>query len=369
MSLIILQMGEERQEPERQPTGIYKAIAEGNLEQVQQFLKMGINLGQKNRQRCKPLILAVDLGYREIVRVLLEAGALPIDREGYLLEKAIEENKTEILSLLIKAGLDVNQKLTEDDKTALMDVAGRGDINAVKLLVEAGADVNAISNCNDYALLNAACSGWQETYDYLYPLTAVELRKEAEEQLSAGLRRRQRLDDKFTENFISAAAMGDIRAVLAALEDGVNINAFNADEHTALSMAAYWGHLTVVRALIEAGVNLNLGCEYDGETPLISAASMTAMANSKISVGGMNQAEVARLLIEAGADVNAGTDEGWTALMAAANAGSIEVVKLLLQAGADVNAKDGRKDTALSRAQKTKHQEIVELLKEAGTTE
>jgi len=91
--------------------------------------------------------------------------------------------------------------------------------------------------------------------------------------------------------------------------------------------------------------------------------------------------EVVRLLIEAGADVNARCDYGFTALMfvsgaktetvmGAASFGSkyrnLEVVKLLVEAGADVNTRNNKGRTALKFGSKKRHTEIVKLLREAG---
>lgn len=358
-----------KQPVEKPPIEFYKAIRNGNLKQVQKFIQAGVDLEQRGYQRCTPLELAVVFGHLEIVRSLLKAGASIFNDATSLLESTKQEGKTDILLALISAGIDVNQQLKEDEERVLMYVAGKGNIRAVKALVEAGADVNAVSRIGDFALLNAAWGGHQEVFDYLAPLTSPKLRQEAEEILLAGLIRRQRLEDKFTEDFISAAEMGDIQGVLKAIQDGVNINAIGADENTALYIAAYRVHVPVVHALIEAGANLDRVREYDGETPLMAAAGRIALSMSQISVGEIARLEVIRRLIEAGADVNARNNDGWTALMKAATVGNIEVVKLLLKAGADINAKNIRGDKALSCAKKAGHQKIIQLLRGAGAKE
>jgi len=77
--------------------------------------------------------------------------------------------------------------------------------------------------------------------------------------------------------------------------------------------------------------------------------------------------EKVQRLIEQSANVNAKRENGWTALRWAAFFGHKEIVKLLIQAGADVNAKEyeyGR--TALYYAREEGHEEIVQLLLEAG---
>ena len=72
--------------------------------------------------------------------------------------------------------------------------------------------------------------------------------------------------------------------------------------------------------------------------------------------------DIARLLIEAGADVNAAHQAGFTPLHAAAMTGQLELAKLLLDRGADPRAQadDGR--DALAMARDAKQQALVDLL-------
>jgi len=60
-----------------------------------------------------------------------------------------------------------------------------------------------------------------------------------------------------------------------------------------------------------------------------------------LKAAGDGQKEMVKALLEAGAEVNARDNDGWTALHVAAGRGRTEVVKALLEAGADVNATDG----------------------------
>jgi len=72
--------------------------------------------------------------------------------------------------------------------------------------------------------------------------------------------------------------------------------------------------------------------------------------------------EVLRALVEAGADVNKGNNNGRTPLIYAAGNGKVEVVRFLLQKGADKSLKDNDGDTALKLAKMFKHTAIVQLL-------
>ena len=73
--------------------------------------------------------------------------------------------------------------------------------------------------------------------------------------------------------------------------------------------------------------------------------------------------DVVELLLKAGADVNAKSKGGWTALMYASNNDRKDVVELLLKAGADINAKGKDGWTALMLASNNGYEGIVKLLK------
>jgi hypothetical protein len=76
--------------------------------------------------------------------------------------------------------------------------------------------------------------------------------------------------------------------------------------------------------------------------------------------------EAARLLLGAGADVNASTRSGWTALMQAASVGAVETARLLVEAGAASEARDRLWGTALDVASRRRQPEVVRLLRERG---
>lgn len=86
-----------------------------------------------------------------------------------------------------------------------------------------------------------------------------------------------------------------------------------------------------------------------------------------------NSVEVVKLLIDAGADVDARSEKGTTALMLAAkNSKGVDVINLLLEKGADVNARDDKGNTALTYATNKDSEvqaEIIALLKQHGAVE
>jgi ankyrin repeat protein len=117
--------------------------------------------------------------------------------------------------------------------------------------------------------------------------------------------------------------------------------------------AAMDGDLAKIKALISARADVNARDKAWGMTALMFAV-------------GHGYTEIAKLLVEKGADVDARDKDGFTALMMAAWQGHAEIAKLLIDRGADVNAEANDGFTALMAAEKGGYTEIVKLLKAAG---
>jgi hypothetical protein len=212
---------------------LVKAIAQHDLIQIERLITAGVDVNLPQSRRGKyssdtPLGVAIAYRDLEIVKTLLAAGAYPhAFFLGEALDIALREKSTEFLLALIAANVDVNFRF-EEGNTALILAAIAGAITIVKLLVEAGSDVNLTNRGGEFALLYAAYGDWQEVYDYLAPLTASELQAKAEKSLLTRLIYRRRKNNPLTENFIAAATKGDVETVLATIENGVDINAFDA---------------------------------------------------------------------------------------------------------------------------------------------
>jgi len=78
----------------------------------------------------------------------------------------------------------------------------------------------------------------------------------------------------------------------------------------------------------------------------------------------MGRLEVARLLLEHSADVNARDDDGWTPLHFAAYNDHVDVAELLLRHGADAGARDNEGLTPLDVALRTEHAEVARVIEE-----
>lgn len=157
---------------------LLEAINNGDLVQVLAIINSGIGTKQvelEGELLLQSALLAENL---KIAKTLIEAGASP-DWEGLgkeLLETAIMEADTELVKVLVDAGANVNAR-DEDGNTPLMSAAAIGSLDIVQILVESKAEVNVVSEHGDFALLSAVINEHQEVFNYLAPLTSLELRE------------------------------------------------------------------------------------------------------------------------------------------------------------------------------------------------
>ena len=146
--------------------------------------------------------------------------------------------------------------------------AGRGNLPAVRALLDSGVDVD-----------KAAVSHW------MYPNTQLG---------SSGVCSTESSGVCSTEGHIAlqcAAQKGHLAVVKALIEAGADVNKQGRDENTALGEATAHGSTLVVMELIKAGADVNPFCSDMGSTPIFIAAEL---GNSIIVA----------LLIQAGADVH-----------------------------------------------------------------
>ena len=224
--------------------------------------------------------------------------------------------------ILVDTGADVNAVEGNHD-TALVVASSRGHYAIVELLIDAGADVNVMGAYHSTALLVASFHGHY---------TIVELLIGAGADVNAGEAERPAL--------VAASSRGHTAIVQLLINAGADVNAGEADR-SALVEASLYGHTAIVQLLIDAGADVNAG-EAD-RSALVAASSYGHTA-------------IVQLLIDAGADVNTGGADRAT-LVEASRRGHDQVDEGAIYAGTD---------TALIKATLNGHDPIVERLLKAG---
>jgi N-acyl-D-amino-acid deacylase len=237
----------------------------------------------------------------------------------------------------LKAALDRGVSASEPDADGvppLMHAAAVGSLDAMKLLLERRADVNATSTFGSTALM------WSVT-----DRAKVRLLLDHGADVNVAARSGR------TALVIAAFANPSAPVVRMLLDKGAKVAVMDARKVTPLNAATYGNDTETIRLLLDASADIHTADTFIGLNPLINAA------------GNRNLDAVKRLLAK-GADVNVvsktkdlpriqtGIVEfgGWTPLLMAVPFGPPEMIQTLIDAGAKVNVQDYRSFTPLMLA-------------------
>ena len=377
-------------------TALHWAAYHGDVSLASLLLEAGADVAAANRNGSTPLWLAATQGDAPVIEALLKGGAdaneqLPLGRRPLML--AARSGRVDAVRALLNGGADVNAKEDERGTSALMQAADQGHADVIAALIEHGADVAATSKP---VVRDARTAALGKSDD---PRAAVRRQVIAIlcDQPTPDLGALQELaagDGTEDEVLAAAGAAGggdpcnlqrdDLGFVIA--EGGRrNRGPREADggELTPLIYAARTGSIDAARVLLDAGANVNQVTRY-GWSPLLAATQN-------------RNYQLAKFLIERGADANLANKGGWTPLYLATDnrnleggdyptrtpdMDDLEFIKLLLDAGADVNAQlvestetrtvftnqwlDEEGATAFLRASQSGDVELMRLLLEHG---
>jgi ankyrin repeat protein len=221
--------------------------------------------------------------------------------------------------------------------TRLADAAKNQDRRAIQAALGRKADVNGKQPDGATALHWAAQWDDLQTADLL---------------IRAGARADVANDLGITPLWL-ACTNGSVAMVQRLLGAGANPNTSLPNGETVLMIAARTGKVDPILALLAHGANVNATEHVQAQTALMWAAAE-------------RHHEVARVLIERGADIHSRSKLGYTPLLFAAREGDEDGVRVLLAAGARINdvAADGT--SALLAATVTGHVKLAELLLDQG---
>ncbi len=190
--------------------------------------------------------------------------------------------------------------------TALMEASSKGDINIGKYLLEQGANVNA----QDFALFTPL---YYAAYENNVAMVRLLLENGA------------KVDSRSDKGATALINYPHYDTMKILLEYGADINAYDDAKMTPLISTALYGDSKTMKLLLANGANVNALSNEFGSA--LMALAIRAHADEK-----------AKILIEAGADFNLKTPEGYTALMKAAISSNAKLIKFLLDQGANANS-------------------------------
>lgn len=322
-------------------TALHWAAHAGDAALVRALVAAGADPNAKNRYGLAPLQAAADGGFADAVTALLEAGAdaaAALPEGETILMTAARSGDTAVLEALLGAGVDTEARDSFYGETALIWAAVEDHAQAVRVLVEHGAVVDAPSAEMDYPSRRAGQSvlGLGAWTPVMY-----------------------------------AARENSLEAGRALVEASADLDVQDPDGATALVIAIINAHYEFAGMLLEAGADPNIGDHEAGMGPLYAAVDMHRLAvghgrGTPPPVGLLTAVDTARSLLEHGADPNATLNkpiltrthtmgdavlgEGATPLLRAAKSGDIEMVRLLVEHGADPNATMPNGTTAMHLA-------------------
>lgn len=272
----------------------------------------------------------------------------------------------EVCDVLIAGEPPINvNALDVDGVTALMVASKAGKLALVRWLLDHSADVDALDDSKRSALYFAVDASQTAVVEEL-------------------LKRQPKMDvlDESRNETLLHTALSRPAILKLLLDAGADPNLTSSAGHTPIHLAAYMGNAVAVKLLVEKKADPNHEDKY-GETAIGTAvtyardASLTRLladAGAKLDmiINGSSllhhalygPAEVLKILLEfrKAVDINIVDDYKRTPLLVAATLQNVEHLRLLIRAGADVNAQDKDGDTALREAVRTERFESLSLL-------
>ena len=389
-------------------TALHWAVHRDLPKLVQLLVEAGADVGATNRYGVQPIALVATNGSALVLELLLDAGADPdasMPRGETALMTAARAGPPDAVRVLLRAGADPDARDDVGGQTAVMWAAARnnapavhalaelgadlhartagpppaasrsyfrspsptsftallfavraGAIDAVRALLDAGADVNDTLSDGQSALVVAAANAHWELADYLLDRGAdpnlagagwnalhqtVRTRRPNPSGGLAGPIPTGRVDSiDVVRKLVARGVDFDARMMTNGMKDGQR-SRLNRLGATAFFLAAKNTDVEAMRVLIEAGAD-PLIPSADGTTPLMVAAGIAIFIPGEDggSLPGQDEVlEAVRMCVELGTDVNATNFREETALHGAAFRGVNRIVEYLVEQGAGLDAR------------------------------
>jgi len=354
-----------------------------DLADVRALLEQGSDVNATQVDGSTALHWAAHFDDPDTAQLLIDAGAniTAANRAGVSpLQLATVNGSVAMIALLLDAGVDPNEPLTQHGDTALMMAVRTGQTDAVRLLIEHGADVNAPENWGGTtALMWAISEHHVNVVDLLLANGANVHVTSKVVPLATGRGVEGTTPVEFDPNqapvgytnggftpLLFAAREGQVDAAQALIAAGAEVNAVAADGKNSLGLAIYNGQYEFASALIDHGADVN-HADAEEFPPLFWAVDRR---NMEWNPGfpwtvTADPLPLIRKLLEHGADPNAYINTRpesrrnfggsprilfASSLMRAAYSGDVELVRVLLEYDADPLVRNSDNETPLLAA-------------------
>ncbi len=353
-------------------TPLWLACTNGNAAIVEKLLKGGANPNASlSRTGESVLMTCARTGNVDAVKSLLAGKAEVNAKDNWsgqtALMWAVAEKHPEVVRVLVGHGADARARSkvqtdtygrTRGGFTPLLFGARVGDLESVRILLAAGADVNEATPEAGNTLVVASASNREELAIFLLEKGANP--NSADEYGFTALHHavQKGISDLSAIEYTPALLppRNQPELVKALLAHGADPNSRIKKDYpasvapyrhttpasilgaTPFFLAAAAGDANIMRLLLAAGADPLLTA---GELmrPLMAAAGMTRLVDF-LPGEESSHLEAVKLAVELGSDVNETAKDGETALHAASFTGADTIVKFLVDKGANVDAKD-----------------------------
>ncbi|MFP3033742.1 MAG: ankyrin repeat domain-containing protein [Wolbachia sp.] len=378
--------------------GLFNAIRQGSLEEVQAIITQGANFKAKDKNGKTPLHWAAECNNTtEIVQLLIEKKVKinAKDKGGKIpLHLAAEKGRLEIVKLLVGNNADIKAK-DKDGKTPsdlaieeghkdiadfleeaqfkeqeLFDAIKQNNIDKVRDLINRGADVKAKNKDGKTSL------HWAAEYNDTPEIVQLLIEKGAD--INAKDKSGKTPLDLANQNdkikvieFLvnKSASLNEMLPLHWAVEncslkvvklfiDNDSINAKDRDGKTPLHLAAKTGRSEIAELLVDNKADIN-ATDTSSWTPLHETAGKNNATEGQLNV--------AKLLISKYANINAKNDKSYTPLHLTAQKGNLNIAEFLTNSGnIDIEARSNTGKTPLHVAAEKNKLKIIELLVNKG---
>jgi uncharacterized protein len=349
-------------------TSLMLAARTGNLNAVKLLIDRGANVnGADEFKGYTPLMFAATENQPAVAKLLIERGAnvnaasrrfqfgeLKSASGGALMERAeggmtplhyaAREGSVETGEVLIAGGADVNAPEPQHKFTPMLIAIYNGKYDFVSLLIKHGANVN------DGSLYMAIELRNMDTYSNRPNPPETDRTLTATDIVKMLLAHGADPNQVFDKNPPQIQTQGTVTVPAGA---------------TAFYRAVKAADLTVMRMLLDKGAKAGLAIK-NGGTPLMLAAGGGPARTQEEEVvdkaGRADPVEVVKMILDAGADINAVNDQENTAVHLAAQRGSDKVVQYLVSRGAKLDLKNKQGKTPVEVAPKRTAELIAKLM-------